>query len=181
MARHVAKRYGGVAQTLHWLTAGLILVLIPLGFYMEGLPLGQLKFDLYQVHKSIGLTVMLLVLVRLAWRSRHPAPPFPASMPVSQRFWARLTHWALYGLLIAQPMIGFLHSNAANFPVVFWGLVPLPAMIGQSETLAGILISIHVAIGFAITFLLVLHISAALYHHFIKRDDVLLRMLPQTR
>jgi cytochrome b561 len=180
MLRKDPERYGGVAQALHWLTAGLIFVMIPLGFYMEGLPLGQFKFDLYQVHKSLGLTVLLLVLARLIWRARHPAPPLPVGMPGWERVAARVTHVALYGLLIAQPLIGFLHSNAANFPVVFWGLVPLPALIGANEALADSLISAHAVVGFALTLLVVMHIAAALRHHFVKRDAVLLRMLPRS-
>lgn len=180
MLRNDGKRYGAVAQTLHWLTAGLIFIMIPLGFYMEGLPIGQLKFDLYQLHKSLGLTVLLIVLVRLFWRARNPVPALPAATPAWERAAARFTHIALYALLIVQPLLGFLHSNAANFPIVFWGLIPLPALIGTDEALAETLISIHAAIGLALTALLALHVAAALRHHFLKRDDVLVRMLPRT-
>ena len=172
------RRYGLLAQSLHWLTAGLILVMLPLGFYMADLPIGQQKFDLYQFHKSLGLTILLITLLRLGWRAVNRPPPLPAPLAGWERAAARWTHAALYALLIAQPLVGFLHSNAANFPVVWWGIVPLPALIGASEPLAGVLVSVHAVLGIGLALVLVLHIGAALRHHFIKRNDVLRRMLP---
>lgn len=178
MLRNDQHRYGLLAQGLHWLSAGLMLVMLPLGFYMADLPLGQQKFDLYQFHKSLGLTVLLITLVRIGWRVASPPPAMPASMAGWERAAAHATHVGLYVLLIAQPLVGFLHSNAANFPIVWWGVVPLPALIGANEPLAEVLVSLHAVFGIAFVAVLGLHIGAALGHHLIKRDDVLRRMLP---
>jgi cytochrome b561 len=173
-----SPRYGGVAQGLHWLVAALVVTMFGLGWYMSGLPLGQQKFDLYQLHKSLGLTIFTLVLVRLAWRLRHPPPPLPAGLPAWERAAARVTHALFYLLLLVQPLIGFLQSNAANFPVVAWGILPLPALIGSDEALGETLILVHENVSRVLLGLIVLHVAAALRHHFLLKDDVLRRMLP---
>jgi cytochrome b561 len=173
-----ALRYGGVAQALHWLVAALVLTMFGLGWYMSDLPLGQQKFDLYQLHKSLGLTIFALVVVRLAWRLRHPPPPLPAGMPAWERAAARITHALFYLLLLVQPLIGFLQSNAVNFPIIMWGVLPLPALIGSDETLGEILILIHENVARVLLGLILLHVAAALRHHFLLKDDVLRRMLP---
>jgi len=171
-------RYGGVAQGLHWLVAALVLSQFGLGWYMSDLPLSQLKFDLYQLHKSLGLTIFALAVVRLAWRLGHPPPPLPAGLPAWERAAARSTHALLYALLLVQPLIGFLQSNAANFPVVMWGVLPVPALIGTDEVLGETLLEVHEAVASVLLALIALHVLAALRHHFLLKDDVLRRMLP---
>ena len=174
-----ATRYGGVAQALHWLVAALVLGQFGLGWTMSDLPLGQLRFDLYQIHQSLGLTVFALVAVRLAWRLGHPPPPLPAGLPAWQRAAARTTHALFYLLLLVQPLIGFLQSNAANLPVVVWGVLPLPALIASDEALGEALIEVHEIIARVLLALILLHVAAALRHHFLLKDDVLRRMLPR--
>jgi cytochrome b561 len=173
-----AARYGGVAQALHWLVAALVLSQFGLGWTMSDLPLSQLKFDLYQLHKSLGLTIFALVVVRLAWRLRHPPPPLPASLPAWERAAARINHGLFYALLLVQPLIGLLQSNAANFPVVVWGVLPLPALIGSDEALGETLVEVHQTVAAVLLVLIALHVAAALRHHFLLKDDVLRRMLP---
>lgn len=173
-----AERYGVVAQALHWLTAALILGMFGLGIYMVRLPLGLEKFNLYQLHKWLGVTIFGLAALRLLWRLWHPAPPLPASMPAWERAAARASHALLYSLLFVQPVIGFLQSNAANFPVVLWGVLPLPALIGPDEPLSETLLHVHHFGAFLFMLLVLVHALAALRHHFLLHDDVLRRMLP---
>jgi cytochrome b561 len=171
-------RYGAVAQSLHWLIAALVLMMFGLGWYMVRLPLGQQKFDLYQLHKWFGITIFALALLRLLWRLRHPAPPLPSTMPAWERAAARASHALLYTLLLVQPLIGFLQSNAANFPVVLWDVLPLPALIGPDEPLSETLLGLHHFGAFLFMLLVLVHVLAALRHHFLLGDDVLRRMLP---
>jgi len=174
-----SKGYGGVARALHWLTALLIFALFALGWYMADLELADPnKFRLYQIHKSIGITVFLLALLRLGWRLTHKAPPWPAHMAPWERFAAASAHWALYGLILLQPFLGVLQSNAANFPIVFWGGFELPALIGPDQALADILLSLHHLFANVIAGLVLLHVSAALRHHIQLKDDVLRNMMP---
>jgi cytochrome b561 len=173
-----ATRYCGVAQALHWLVAALVLSQFGLGWWMSDLPLSQLKFDLYQLHKSLGLTIFALVVVRLAWRLGHPPPPLPTGLPAWERTAARTTHALFYVLLLVQPLIGLLQSNAANFPVVVWGILPVPALIGSDEGFAETLVEVHETVASVLLVLIALHVAAALRHHFLLKDDVLRRMLP---
>ena len=173
--------YGAVAQILHWGILALVVALYWIGWRMDDLPLGPEKIQTFNLHKSIGVTVLTLAVVRLAWRLFNPPPPLPAGMPVWEQRAARAAHWLLYGLLFAQPVIGILHSNAANFPVVVWGSVTLPTVIGPGEAVKEALATAH-WIGAILLFLTVaLHAAAALRHHVLLKDDILRRMLPLRR
>ncbi len=176
-----SPRYSAVAQGLHWLLAALVLLMFGLGFYMVRLPLSLEKFNLYQLHKWLGITIFGLAALRLLWRLGHPAPPLPAGMPAWERTAARASHALLYALLFVQPVVGFLQSNAANFPVVLWGVLPLPALIGPDERLAETLLHLHHLGAFVFMLLVLVHAAAALRHHFLLKDDVLRRMLPALR
>jgi cytochrome b561 len=172
------ERYGAIAQALHWLIGALILGMFGLGWYMVRLPLSLEKFNLYQLHKWLGVTIFGLAALRLLWRLWHPAPPLPVSMPAWERAAARTSHALLYALLFIQPVIGFLQSNAANFPVVLWGVLPLPPLIGPDEPLSETLLHVHHFGAFLFMLLVLVHVLAALRHHFLLHDDVLRRMLP---
>jgi cytochrome b561 len=176
--RNDEARYGAVAQTLHWLIAALVFVMFGLGWYMSDLPLGQHKFDMYQLHKSIGITIFALAAARLLWRLFNPAPPLPPALPPWERTAARINHALLYAMLFVQPVIGFLQSNAANFPIAWWGVIGLPPVIGTDEALAEALVEVHEWGSRVILVLVLLHVGAALRHHFVLKDDVLRRMLP---
>jgi cytochrome b561 len=172
------ERYGAVAQAFHWLIAALIFAMLGLGYYMEDLPLGVRKLELYNLHKSTGITIAMLAALRLLWRLLHRPPPLPASMPPWERRAAGAVHALLYLMLFVQPLVGFLQSNAANFPIVLWGLLPLPPLLGPDEPLAEALIGVHTLGGNFLAILVILHVAAALRHHFVLKDDVLRRMLP---
>ena len=178
MLRNDRARYGIVAQALHWSIAALVVVMFGLGWSMADLPLGQRKFELYQLHKSLGITILLLAAVRLLWRLFNPAPPLPPHLPLWERAAARTTHALLYALLFVQPVIGFLQSNAANFPVVWWGMLRLPSVIGSDEAFGETLVEVHRWNSRLLLALVLVHLGAALRHHFILKDDVLRRMLP---
>ena len=179
MQDHTISRYGGIAQLFHWLTAVLIIVLYALGWYMADLELADpSKFALYQIHKSIGITVFVLAVFRLLWRITHPAPALPETMKGWERFAAEAAHWALYGLILAQPLIGVLQSNAANFPIVFWGGHELPPLLAPNEALDKLLVDAHHLVANVLAGLVLLHVGAALRHHVMLKDDVLRRMLP---
>ena len=181
MSQRPIERYGPIAQTLHWVIAAMIFAMFGLGYYMEDLPLGQQKLELYSLHKSLGITIFTLAILRLLWRLTHPAPPLPAHMAEWEKTAAHVNHFAIYALIFVQPTIGFLQSNAANFPVVVWDTIPLPALIGTNEALGEQLAALHSIVGNVLAVLILIHIAAALRHHFIVKDDVLRRMLPGRR
>lgn len=178
MADQIEHRYGGITQLLHWLIAIMIFVMFALGWYMTDLETGAEKFALYQIHKGIGVTILAFAALRLLWRLTHPAPPLPATMKGWERLAASGTHWVLYTLIFLQPLIGILQSNAANFPIVLWGSIQLPALIGQDQAMEERLVGLHHLFAKVMAFLILAHIGAALRHHFMLKDDILKRMLP---
>ncbi len=173
-----AARYGAVAQLAHWLVFLLVAALFGIAWYMTGLPLGPEKIRIYNLHKSIGALVLLLMALRLLWRQVSPSPRLPEGMADWERAAAHASHALLYGLLLAQPMIGIVHSWSANFPVVVFGLFTLPNLTSPSESLKNSSGALHYWNGWVLLALIALHAAAALRHHFVLRDDVLRRMLP---
>ncbi|MGE0668481.1 MAG: cytochrome b [Sphingomonadales bacterium] len=177
-------RYSAVAIGLHWLIAAAIVALVAMGMVMTGLPDTELalKFSLYQWHKSVGITVLLLSLVRLAWRLTHRPPPLPAALRPWERAAARITHVGFYVLIVTIPLLGWAMVSASPYdiPTVLYGEIPWPhlpvAKAGFEALRAG-----HVLLAFGAVGLLALHVAAALKHHFILKDDVLARMLPFLR
>jgi cytochrome b561 len=169
--------YTRTALTLHWVTALLIVAGFAIGLYAVDLKLSPTKLKLYSWHKWIGVTVFLLAVARLAWRARHPAPPPPLSMARWERLVARTTHAAIYVLLLVLPVSGWLMSSASGVPVVYFGLWPLPDLVAKDKALADALKLVHYGLNKTLLALVVLHVGAALKHHFVDRDDVLRRML----
>jgi len=170
--------YGGLARTFHWTIAGLLLVQIPLAFYMVDQPLGPDKLGNYAIHKSIGLLIFAVTASRLAWRLTHPAPALPAAVAKWQRVVARATQFLLYALMFLMPLTGLLRSQTANFQVSVFGLFTVPALVGMNQNLSKTLAAAHEAQGTVLLVLVSTHALAALYHHFVRRDDVLRAMLP---
>lgn len=177
MTANVPPKYTATAIALHWLAAALIVCGFTLGLSMVGLPLSPRKLRWYLWHKSIGITVFLLTCVRLAWRIGHRPPSSPA-MPEWQRRAAALSHAALYALLLAIPVSGWLYSSATGVQVVFLSLLPLPDLVPKDKTLAALLRACHVTLNFTLLTLVCVHAAAALKHHYVDRDTVLSRMLP---
>jgi cytochrome b561 len=174
------KRYGAVAQALHWIVAALVVTQFVLAWQADGLPLGLHKLALLARHKSFGMTVLMLAIVRLLWRLMHAPPPLPDAMSRLEKLAAQATHIAFYVLLFAMPLSGWLMSSAKNYSVSWFGLFTWPNLIGKSAPAFDTLREVHDALSWALAGILVLHIMAALKHHFWNKDDVLLRMLPFT-
>lgn len=173
-----SSRYGAVAQSFHWVIAGLIVAQFVLATRAADLPIGAHKLGLLARHKSFGMTVLMLAVLRLLWRLKNPPPELPAGMSVLERRVAHATHLAFYVLLFAMPLTGWLMSSAKNYSVSWFGLFTWPNLISRNETAFDVLRSTHHLLGGALLAIAVLHVLAALKHHFWNKDDVLRRMLP---
>jgi len=171
-------RYSAVAKAFHWLIAALIVTQFTLAYMADDLPIGAHKLALLARHKSFGMTVLMLAILRLLWRLRHRPPELPDHMTPLERKLARATHIAFYVLLFAMPLTGWLMSSAKNYSVSWFGLFTWPNLIGKNETAFDVLRATHDTLSFILFSIAVLHILAALKHHFWNKDNVLLRMLP---
>jgi cytochrome b561 len=171
-------RYSPLAQLFHWVIAALIVVQFTLARLAEPLPLGVHKLAILARHKSFGMTILMLAVLRLLWRLWHPAPPLPPGMTRFERVAARGTHIAFYILLFAMPLTGWMMSSAKNYSVSWFGLFTWPNLIGKSEPAFALLRTTHDTLSDVLFAVAVLHILAALKHHFWDKDDVLLRMCP---
>jgi cytochrome b561 len=179
--RTFPTRYTGLAQTFHWVIAALIVTQFALAWTADDLPLGVHKLALLARHKSFGMTVLMLAVLRLLWRLKSPPPALPAMMTPVERRLAKATHWAFYLLLFAMPLTGWMMSSAKNYSVSWFGLFTWPNLIGQNDAAFEFLQTTHQYLGYALLAIAALHIAAALKHHFWNKDDVLVRMLPFTR
>jgi cytochrome b561 len=171
-------RYTATAISLHWLIALGFIAMFGLGLYMTEMPFSPAKLRTYSWHKWAGVSIFLLVLLRLAWRLTHRPPALPLDMPVQLRLAAHVTHVVLYLLMLAVPLSGWLMSSAMGFQTVWFGVLPLPDLLAQDRELGRTLVSVHVFLNYAMAVLVAMHAAAALKHHLLDRDDVLTRMLP---
>ncbi|MER2519179.1 MAG: cytochrome b [Bdellovibrionales bacterium] len=178
--------YDKVAKTFHWLIALAILGMLALGWTMGDAPNGPGKSALYGLHKSIGIAILLLSLLRLGWRLAHSAPPMPSAMKTWEKALARIVHGLLYVLMIGIPLSGWamVSTSSRNFPTVLFGLVPLPHLpiistLANKQEINEFAHESHELLAYGMVALLVLHVAAALKHHWIDRDDVLTRIAPR--
>lgn len=172
------NRYSTVSLTLHWLIAALVLTQVLLIAAHE-VTEGPLSREFVQIHKSVGLSILMLTLGRLGWRIANPAIPLPAAMPRWQKLLARTTHVLFYVFLIAMPLVGWAASSAGGREIHWFGLFEWPLLpIGGGREMAGKLMDLHEIAAKALIALIVLHIVGALKHQFIDRDNVLHRMIP---
>jgi cytochrome b561 len=173
-----ALAWSAAAKSFHWGVAALILLQFVLGWLAASWRLSPTKLDLFVWHKSLGMLILALVVLRLLNRLAARAPALPPGMPAWERAAAHASHALLYGLMLALPLSGWIVSDAAGVPFrIFWQL-PLPAIVAPDRQTAELAAAVHFALGIALVALLVLHIGAALRHHYAKHDDVLARMLP---
>lgn len=176
----MSHSYTRIAKWLHWLVAALILANLALGLTMVDMPgITPTKLRYFNWHKWVGVTVFALVVLRLAWRTRHRPPALPDSMPRWERRAAAVSHAALYVLMFALPLSGYFYSLAVGFPVVYLGLLPLPVLIEPNPALKEPLVLLHHLLAWTMLLLLLVHVGAALKHRFVDHDDVLRRMLPK--
>lgn len=173
-------RYDAMAIALHWLLALAIVANFSLGVYMDELPLSPWRLKLFNWHKWAGITILAFSALRLLWRLSH-APPGDLPMPRWQLRLAHAVHRALYVLFFAVPLAGWAYSSAAGFPVVVFGVLPLPDWVPVHPGLAEALKDTHEVLASALGVLVLLHVAAALKHHWVDRDGLLHRMRPLRR
>ena len=176
--RNTPVRYGAVAQLLHWTVVALVITQFVLGFTAADMPISMQRLVLLARHKSFGMTILALVILRLLWRLFSPAPPLPASMRPLQKAVAHLSHALLYALLIAMPIVGWVTSSASHLTVTWFGLFAFPNLVGPDPALAKLAKATHEAMAWTLLATASLHAFAAMWHHFVQKDGVLLRMLP---
>ncbi len=179
--RNSLQRWGSFAQLLHWVIVALIALQVTLALIADDLPLGMKKLAMLARHKSVGITILGLAAIRLIWRWTNPTPALPETLKPYERVLAHVTHAALYLLLFAMPLSGWLMSSARGFPVSWFGLVQLPDLVPKSKPLYEALLQTHDLLALALGAVVLLHVAAALKHHYVLKDDVLRRMLPFTR
>ncbi|SPE29339.1 Cytochrome B561 [Burkholderiales bacterium] len=174
-----ASHYTATAIGLHWLMAVLLVTLFCVGLYMHELPLSPWKLHVYSWHKWAGVTALLVLLVRLAWRARHRPPELPASMAPAARLATHAGHGLLYVLVFAIALSGWLMSSAKGFQTVYLGVLPIPDLLDKNKALGEALQQLHQALNFLLAALVAAHAAAAVKHHLFDKDDVLTRMLPR--
>jgi cytochrome b561 len=173
-----SSAYSSFAKALHWVMALGIFGLVVLGSVMSDMEFSPEKLQYFSWHKWAGVTVFMLVWIRLLWRLISPPPPNPESMSVNMQRLAHAGHLALYALMLIIPITGWLMSSAKGVPTVWFGIVQLPDVIGKDKALGHLLEDVHGTLSWTLVTLVAGHIAAALKHHFIDRDDTLRRMAP---
>ncbi len=176
-------RYHAVAIVLHWLLALMITASFSLGLYMTDLPLSPMRLKLYNWHKWAGVTILALSALRLLWRLGHPPPALPAAVATAMAPWQlilfRATHRLMYLLFFAVPLAGWAHSSAMGFPVIWFGVLPLPDFVPVDRAFAeAVLKPLHAGCAFSLAAAVLLHVGAVLKHQLIDRADLLARMWP---
>jgi len=164
-------------RLLHWAMAIAILAMLFIGVGMVS-TLAPAYLPLIATHRTLGIVILVLAVVRLGLRWRHGAPPLPAGMPAPMRLAAHLSHYAFYVLMLGMPLIGWAMMSAAAYPIVLLGLIRLPPILPQNDALHTLLWNAHVYLAFAFFALVVMHVAAALYHALIRRDGVFETMAP---
>ena len=178
--KNTENRWGGMAQSLHWLMALGILGNGILGLIMDEMPRGMAKLNTFAIHKSIGLTVLALLILRVSWRLFDRAPP-DEPMPRWQRFAAHATHGVLYLLMLAIPLSGWIYNSLHGYPLQWFKWFNLPALMEKNEALSDLAGETHEVLFWVLVAVLVAHVGGALVHHWFERDNTLLRMLPFVR
>jgi cytochrome b561 len=176
-----ASAYNTPARLFHWITALLLLVQYVLAWTMPDVHRDTKPVGLIAWHLGVGVAIVLLVFVRLLWRSMHAAPPEPATLPAALRALGRYTHWLLYLLLIAVPLMGWANASSRDWSVTLFASIPMPPLSPTGSPVGHALGDWHRVFAWVLLALVGLHVSAALFHQFVLRDNTLARMLPSHR
>ena len=178
LIKNSPSRFGLLSKLLHWLNAALILGLIWLGWYMVDLTYYDKWYnDSLHYHKSLGILVLALALVKLGWQQYTPTPGPVSTLSVWEKAGAKLMHYALWGMMLLIPVTGYLISTSAGKPVQLFNWFTIPAIVAVDEELRELAIDVHFYLAYATLFLVAGHAGAAMKHHFINRDETLKRML----
>ena len=175
--RNSRTSWGVVSVVIHWLFAVLLLLQCVLGWMAVSWKLSPTKINLFVWHKSLGLLLLTLIAVRLAWRASNPVPELPVTTPAWERTAARLSHGLLYALLFVLPLTGWIINSAANIPFRVFGWFPLPALTAPDKALAALMKTVHLSLFITLALVVTAHVVAALHHHYARHDNVLRRML----
>jgi cytochrome b561 len=172
-------RYTLTAQALHWITAALMFVVLPVAWVMVNVPKSaEFRDLLFTLHKSVGLTIVVLVAFRIGWRGKHPVPPLEVGLTRWEKVAASGSHWMLYVVLVGMPISGYLLDAAGGYSISYFGLFFVP-LLPKSPALSSAATWVHVAVGQWLVYTLIfLHIAASIWHISVRRDGVLDRMLP---
>jgi cytochrome b561 len=176
--KNTPETFGTVAKAFHWIMALMIVTLLAVGLVMVEMAPSPAKYKLYALHKSAGLTVFCLVILRLVWRLSHVVPRVPGSLGAVHRFLIKSSPLVLYGLMVLMPISGFIMSDAGGHPITFFGLYTLPNLFAKNPDLSKTAQLVHHYAGLTFIGILVAHTGAAFYHHFILKNTILQRMLP---
>jgi cytochrome b561 len=176
--RNTTETYGALGKFLHWTIVILIIAQFFIAEAADELPDGIEKLSLLTRHKSLGMLVLILAVVRIGWKLANRGTPAPVPMPDWQRKAAAASHGLLYLLVLAQPLSGWAMSSAANFPVTLFGWFQFPGLVAPDKALQENLKELHEALFTVLAIVALLHAAAAVYHHFWMKDDTLRRMLP---
>ncbi len=176
--RNTVFTYGIIAKFFHWMMAIAIIGMLAVGLYMIGMEKGPEKMEIYGIHKAVGALILGAVVLRLLWRQMNIVPALPGETSSLERFAAHGTHYLLYFMMLFMPLVGWGMSSAAGYPVSVFGWYTLPSLVDKSKVWAGTFRELHEYGAYVLIAIIVLHLLAALYHHFIRGDTVLRRMLP---
>lgn len=181
----VSRRYHGFSIALHWILAIALVATFSVGFYMADLPFSPWRLKLFNWHKWAGVSILTLSVLRLVWRLAHRPPALPQAVSLAMPGWQmqayQATHVLMYALFFVVPLLGWAYSSAAGFPIVLFGVLPLPDFVPVGKPLADLIKPLHQVSAFALAGLVLLHVAAALKHHWIDKDGLLQRMLPGAR
>ncbi len=173
-----AQAYSLPMKILHWLTAIIVFILIPVGIALDEVPEGPLQDRLFNGHRSMGLLVLILVVIRVIMRRMHGAPAPASVLTKFERIASTAVHHLLYTLLFLTPIVGWAMVSGYGAEITFFGLFTVPPILPQDENVEKILTKVHSLLGFGMAVLVIAHAGAGLMHGLIKRDGVLQRMLP---
>jgi len=176
MLKNTETAYGAVAKTFHWLLFLMLTFSIVAGNFLASMPKGTEKLQAAGMHKSFGAVILILILMRFIWRLMNTTPKEPAGTTGIQKLLSEAMHWGLYALMFAQPISGILMSQAAGYPVSFFGLFEFPMFMEKSQAVAEFARGMHGIVWILLVIAVIGHVGAALFHHFIAKDDVLKRM-----
>ena len=174
--KNTANTYGVVAKIFHWLLFLMLTFSIVAGNFLASLPKGAEKLQAAGMHKSFGAVILMLVMLRLMWQLINETPRLPDATAAGEAFVAKAMHWGLYVLMFAQPLSGIMMSQAAGFPISFFGLFEFPVFLDKNPELAKTFLSVHGTVWILLVISVLGHAGAALHHHFIKKDNVLKQM-----
>ena len=172
-----ATHWGLFSRLLHWFTAVAVLFMLGLGFTMINMRLSPMKLEMFIVHKSIGMLLLVIICIRVVWRLLNPAPRPSSHLSKSQRKLVFLGQLLMYVLLFAIPVSGWVINSASNFPLQWFGLFEIPPITNPSIAVEDYAKTVHFVLICILASVVIMHVTAALHHHWIKRNDILKRML----